>query len=72
MCRAEIEKYKETQEEYWAREILWAIEKLKREGKAVNWKNIRMLTNIKKKDFIACGIFLEKSKEYQSIINNLR
>lgn len=72
MCRAEIEKYKETQEEYWAREILWAIEKLKREGKAVNWKNIRMLTNIRKKDFIACGIYLEESKEYQSIINNLR
>ena len=72
MCRAEIEKYKETQEEYWAREILWAIEKLKREGKIVNWKNIRILTNIKKKDFIACGIYLEESKEYQSIINNLR
>ena len=72
MCRAEIEKYKETQEEYWAREILWAIEKLKREGKIVNWKNIRILTNIKKKDFSACGIYLKESKEYQSIINNLR
>lgn len=72
MCRAEIEKYKETQEEYWAREILWAMEKLKREGEIVNWKNIRMLTNIRKKDFIACGIYLKESKEYQSIINNLR
>lgn len=72
MCKAEIEKYRESQEAYWAREIQWAIEKLKREGKAVNWKNIRILTNIKKKDFIACGIYLEESKEYQFIINNLR
>ena len=71
MCSAEIEKYKETQEEYWAREILWAIEKLKREGKAVNWKNIRDLTNIRKKDFLSCSVYLKKSNEYQSIINNL-
>ena len=72
MCKAEIEKYRESQEEYWAREIQWAIEKLKRDGKAVHWKNIRILINIKKKDFFACGIYLEESKEYQSIINNLR
>lgn len=72
MCKAEIEKYRESQEAYWTREILWAIEKLKREGKIVNWKNIRTLANIKKKDFIACGIYLKESKEYQSIINNLR
>ena len=63
MCRAEIEKYKETQEEYWAREILWAIEKLKREGKIVNWKNIRILTNIRKKDMLRTLSMLEDKEK---------
>lgn len=71
MCKAEIEKYRESQEAYWVREILWAIEKLKRDGKAVHWKNIRDLTNIRKKDFLSCSVYLKKSNEYQSIINNL-
>lgn len=63
MCRAEIEKYRESQEAYWAREILWAIEKLKRERKALNWKNIRTLTNIRKKDMLRTLSMLEDKEK---------
>ena len=63
MCKAEIEKYRESQEAYWVREIQWAIEKLKREGKAVNWKNIRILTNIRKKDMLRTLSMLEDKEK---------
>ena len=53
MCKAEIDKYQETQEQYWAREIVWAVRKIIREGGTLNWKHIRNLTNMKKEDMIA-------------------
>lgn len=51
-CKAEIEKYIESQEEYWAREIVWAVNKILKEEKTLNWKRIRELTNIRKKNFL--------------------
>lgn len=59
-CRAEILKYQETQSEYWAREAVWAYEKLVREGAVVSWKKIRVLTNMKKADFGRCLPYVEK------------
>lgn len=49
-CMKIIEQYSETQEEYWAREISWAVKKLSTEGKVLNWKHIRELINITKTD----------------------
>lgn len=54
MCKAEIDKYQESQEQYWAREIVWAVNKIMREGQVLNWKHIRNLTNMRKCDCIAC------------------
>lgn len=51
MCRAEIKKNMETQEEYWIREIGWAVKKIEGEGETLNWKHIRELTNMKRGDF---------------------
>lgn len=47
-CMEQIDLYKETNEEYWAREIQWAIDKIEKEGKVLNWKHIRDLTNMRK------------------------
>lgn len=58
-CRAEILKHQETQSEYWAREAVWAYEKLVREGAVVSWKKIRVLTNMKKADFEGCLPYVE-------------
>lgn len=47
-CRAEIENWQETQAHYWAREIIWAVDKIENEGDVLNWKHIRTLINIRK------------------------
>lgn len=59
ICKAEIEKYEESQEQYWAREVVWAVNKIIREGKVLNWKHIRNLTNMRKCDLIACMPYLD-------------
>lgn len=60
-CREEIRKHQETQEKYWAREAVWAYRKLVEEGTAVNWKQIRSLTNMRKEDFLRCQPYLTES-----------
>ena len=59
-CKKEIQKYTMSQCEYWAIEIIWAINILKKEGKTLNWKNIRNLTNIRRENFISCYPYLLK------------
>lgn len=57
-CKAEIEKHYETQEEYWAREVVWAVKHILREGNTLNWKHIRNLTNMRKQDLMKCVPYL--------------
>lgn len=57
-CKAEIEKYQESQEEYWAREVVWAVNHIITEGNRLNWKQIRNLTNMRKQDLIKCVPYL--------------
>lgn len=54
MCLAEIEKHMETQEQYWAREMVWAVNLLQSNYQMMNWKHIRQLTNMKKRDIVRC------------------
>lgn len=57
-CKAEIEKHHESQEEYWAREVVWAVNHIITEGNRLNWKQIRNLTNMRKQDLIKCVPYL--------------
>lgn len=66
-CREEIRKRQETQEEYWARETVWAYRKLVEEGTAVNWKQIRSLTNMRKEDFLRCQPYLPESAGKETV-----
>ena len=59
-CREEIKEHTEPQKEYWAREAVWAYRKLVREGRPVNWTQIRRLTNMKNVDFQGCKPYLRK------------
>ena len=59
-CREEIKEHTEPQKEYWAREAVWAYRKLVREGRPVNWTQIRRLTNMKNVDFQGCKPNLRK------------
>lgn len=58
-CRKEIEKHMTIQAEYWALEIVWAYNKIMREGQVMNWKHIRTLTNMRKKDLLTCMPYLQ-------------
>ena len=57
-CKAEIERNQETQEQYWAREVVWAVNKITGDGNMLNWKHVRNLTNMRKCNLIACIPYL--------------
>ena len=51
-CHAIVERYFESYEENWARRIVWAYQKLKREqaNQPFYWSDIRILSGVKKKN----------------------
>lgn len=71
MCRAEIQKHTETQEQYWAREVVWATNYLIQNGKALNLTNIKKLINIRTENFIACFSFLDTFTR-DNVVDKLR
>ena len=48
-CKAIFEKYTESYPESWARKIIWAYQKLEKEGKHFYWSDIRRISGVKKK-----------------------
>lgn len=57
-CRNEIEKHYETQEQYWAREVVWAANYIIDREMPFNWKHIRELINIKEINLRECMPYL--------------
>lgn len=53
-CRDEIMRWHESQEHYWAREVVWAINLINKSNEPMNWKHIRNLTNMRKVNLEAC------------------
>ena len=60
LCREAVHEYEESIEKYWARECVWAYEKLKKESgsKDIYWKHLRDITNMRRKDFESCKEFI--------------
>lgn len=52
-CKAIIEKYTEFYPKFWARKIIWAYQKLKKEriDTPFYWSDIRSLAGVKKQNF---------------------
>ena len=70
LCREEVLKYQESQEQYWVREIIWAVGKIHKEGKILNWKQVRTLTNMRKDNVLVCLPYLKEIAEpelYESV-----
>lgn len=63
LCKAEIENHQETQEQYWAKEVVWAMKKINREGETLNWKHIRELVNIRKEDLAVCLPYIQQEEK---------
>lgn len=59
LCKQKILEHYESQEEYWAREVVWAVQKILVEGQPLNWKHIRNLTNMRNENFQVCKPYLE-------------
>ena len=53
-CLAEIRRHEETQEQYWAREVVWAAKQLRAAGSPLVWRRIRELTNMRPENYRAC------------------
>lgn len=53
-CLAEIRKHEESQEQYWAREVVWAANQLRIAGIPLAWRRIRELTNMRPQNFRTC------------------
>lgn len=53
-CFAEIQQHKESQEQYWAREVAWAARQVEDSRVTLTWRKVRDLTNMRRRDFEAC------------------
>ena len=76
-CREEIEKYRESIEEYWAREVEWAVDKIQREGQTLNLTRVLGYTNMRRKNFEVCIPYLKEKVKillliYLEIIGKLQ
>ena len=58
-CRAEVLKHSETQTQFWARKIEWAVKKLVAENQPINLKHIRTLTNMRKENILSVIPYLD-------------
>lgn len=59
-CREEVKKHSISQEQLWAKKVVWAVQKIRAEGQVLNWKHIRNLTNMRNENFQACKPYLER------------
>ena len=53
-CLDEIRRNEESQEQYWAREVVWAANQLRAAGVPLVWRRIRELTNMRPQNFREC------------------
>ena len=59
-CKAEIKNYSISQEQLWAKKVVWAVQRILTEGQSLKWKHIRNLTNMRNENFQVCKPYLEK------------
>jgi len=72
MCKAEIEKYRLSRNEYWALELVWAAKTLIRDGRSFNYSNLTRLTSMKNEAVISCLPYVPKYADdelYKKIVS---
>ena len=72
-CKAVFDKYSESYEENWARRIIWAYDKLMKEGNLFYWSDIRDLTGVKRENMDKVIPLIKKNydKKYVTGVINL-
>lgn len=61
-CTDYVNSFEETQEEFWAREIIWAITKIEKEGSELYYTAVRRLLNVKRKQIAAALPFIADTR----------
>lgn len=69
-CKTYIQKNIESQPEYWAREIEWAVNELIIENEPLNTSRIMKLTNMRLRD-IEVSVSYIKNQEIQTLVREL-
>lgn len=59
-CMKLVKEHSLSVEEYWAREVTWAIGEVVSREEPLNWKHVRTLTNMRRKDLSRCLPFLDE------------
>lgn len=62
-CLRVINRYHETTQQYWGREMMWAARSLKSQGKEINITGIMRLTNTKREDLCSALPFICKQDD---------
>lgn len=72
LCKKEIKKYEESFPEFWAREVFWAVNYIHKNGYVLNWKQLRNLTNLNRKNYQKCIPFLGRFFDDELLIFTLK
>lgn len=51
-CMEFFNQYYESQEEYWARELVWAVKRTERDGDSLSFSHIQDLTNLRRDNMV--------------------
>ena len=65
-CKAAIREHTESYPLYWGRAVVWAVQVLKKNGEVVCWKGIRKLTNLNRKNFLSCLMYVDKFTDHDT------
>lgn len=67
MCRSEIQKHTESQEQYWTRELIWAAKTIMDSGQSLHLTAIKKLTNMRSAYITTCIPYLDMYGEAQIV-----
>ena len=68
-CKKSIQNYSECYQRYWAREVVWAVHLLQKRREFVCWKGVRQLTNLNKKNFMACLEYVDEYADCETAVS---
>ena len=71
-CKAYIETRIETQPQFWAREVEWAISELVKNNRPISLSRIMKLTNVRRRDIECCLQYIEKQEIKMLLIQMTR
>jgi len=67
LCIEAVNKYYETYDVYWARELVWAIKTLQKENKLINITKLQKITNLERDNIIRGHKYITDERYWQLI-----